>query len=262
MISASNCSQIAQQAKRRDLCLCGEPRLGLLRHNGDPGWPKYELSRRVTKRFNTSQVVADPRSWERAQRESVRQLAVSVRSSCNGGGRSVKRLLQDRAGTEIEMAAGCRLTSARDLGRAGDPFFGCVQLGGGEHLHLTGDEPGQPLDGGRLLRSIIWWRTGDWLKAIRWSSRAGEALGWVLVALGLITFFARADFSGLWFALIGWFVIGAATAESQQATVRNQLGQLAIRDIMTPHPITASASMTVADLLSNDLIRHRHSTFP
>jgi Zn-dependent protease/CBS domain-containing protein len=122
--------------------------------------------------------------------------------------------------------------------------------------------PAAPLDGGRVLRSIIWWRTGDRLKAMRWSSRAGQVFGWVLIALGLMTFFTRGDLGGLWLTLIGWFLVGAATAESQQASVRSQLGQLAIRDVMTPTPMTAAASMTVEDLLTSDLIRHRHSSFP
>jgi Zn-dependent protease/predicted transcriptional regulator len=122
--------------------------------------------------------------------------------------------------------------------------------------------PAAPLDGGRLLRSIIWWRTGDRLKAIRWSSRAGQVFGWVLVALGLITFFIGRGFGGLWLALIGWFLIGAATAENRQAGVRSQLGELAIRDVMTAHPVTAPGSMTVEDLLGSDLIRHRYSSFP
>jgi len=122
--------------------------------------------------------------------------------------------------------------------------------------------PAAPLDGGRVLRSIIWWRTGDRLKAMRWSSRAGQVFGWVLIALGLMTFFTRGDLGGLWLTLIGWFLVGAATAESQQASVRSQLGQLAIRDVMTPAPMTAAASMTVEDLLTSDLIRHRHSSFP
>jgi Zn-dependent protease/CBS domain-containing protein len=145
-----------------------------------------------------------------------------------------------------------------NLVQAGVAWLGAINI----LLAVFNAIPAAPLDGGRLLRSIIWWRTGDRLKAIQWSSQAGKAFGWVLVALGLITFFARADFGGLWFALIGWFLIGAATAESQQATVRNQLGQLAIRDVMTANPITASGSITVADLLSSELIRHRHSTFP
>jgi CBS domain-containing protein len=122
--------------------------------------------------------------------------------------------------------------------------------------------PAAPLDGGRLLRSILWWRTGDRLKATRWASGVGQVFGWLLVALGLLTLFTRGDFGGLWLALIGWFLAGAATAESQQATIRDQLGGLAIRDIMTPNPVTAPASMTVHDLLNSDLIRHRYSSFP
>jgi Zn-dependent protease len=122
--------------------------------------------------------------------------------------------------------------------------------------------PAAPLDGGRLLRSLIWWRTGDRLKATRWSSRAGQVFGWALVALGLLSFFTSYGFGGLWLALIGWFLVGAATAENQQATVRGQLGELAIRDVMTANPVTASGSMTVADLLGSELIQHRHSSFP
>lgn len=122
--------------------------------------------------------------------------------------------------------------------------------------------PAAPLDGGRLLRALIWWRTGDPLKATFWASRAGQVFGWILVAFGLATFVTRAGFNGLWLALIGWFLISAATAESQQATVRSQLGRTRVRELMTPNPMTAPASMTVEDLLASDLIRHRHSTFP
>ncbi|WP_219414771.1 site-2 protease family protein [Pseudonocardia nigra] len=122
--------------------------------------------------------------------------------------------------------------------------------------------PAAPLDGGRLLRSVIWWRTGDRLAATVWAGRAGQVFGWILVALGLFTFVTRAGFGGLWLALIGWFLVAAATAESRQATVREQLGGMAVRELMTPDPMTAPASMTVEELLGSDLIRHRHSTFP
>jgi Zn-dependent protease len=122
--------------------------------------------------------------------------------------------------------------------------------------------PAAPLDGGRLLRSLIWWRTGDRLKATRWASRAGQAFGWALVLLGLLGFLTGEGFGALWLALIGWFVVGAATAENQQATVRGRLGELAIRDVMTPNPETAPGSMTVEELLRSELIQHRHSSFP
>jgi CBS domain-containing protein len=122
--------------------------------------------------------------------------------------------------------------------------------------------PAAPLDGGRLLRSVIWWRTGNRLTATRWSSRAGQVFGWALVALGLLAFFTSDGFGGLWLALIGWFLVGAATAENRQATVRGQLSEVAIRDVMTANPVTASGSMTVEDLLGSELIQHRYSSFP
>lgn len=147
-------------------------------------------------------------------------------------------------------------------------YYGLVMAGfawlGGINIALAVFNviPAAPLDGGRLLRSVIWWFTGDRLKATRWASRVGQVFGWVLVAVGLLAFFTRGDFGGLWLALIGWFLVGAATAESQQAAVRDQLRGLAIRDVMTPNPVTAPASMTVQDLLNSDLIRHRYSSFP
>jgi Zn-dependent protease/CBS domain-containing protein len=122
--------------------------------------------------------------------------------------------------------------------------------------------PAAPLDGGRLLRSLLWWRTGDRLKATVWAGRAGQVFGWVLIALGLVVLLRTGDFGGLWFALIGWFLVAAATAESQQATARGQLSRLSVRELMTPDPVTAPAGMTVDELLDSELIRHRHATFP
>jgi Zn-dependent protease/CBS domain-containing protein len=156
------------------------------------------------------------------------------------------------------VAGVLEVSGQRGLVLAGFAWLGGINIA----LAVFNVIPAAPLDGGRLLRSFIWWRTGDRFKATRWSSRAGQVFGWVLVALGLVTFLIGGDFGGLWLALIGWFLVGAATAESQQATVRSQLGELAIRDVMTPNPVTAPASMTVQDLLSSELIRHRHSTFP
>lgn len=119
-----------------------------------------------------------------------------------------------------------------------------------------------PLDGGRLLRSLIWWRTGDRLKATVWAGRAGQVFGWILVAFGLVAFLGTGDFGGLWLVLIGWFLVAAATVESQQATIQGRLGQLPVRELMTPDPVTAPARMTVEELLGSELIRHRHATFP
>ncbi|MGH3328977.1 MAG: site-2 protease family protein [Streptomycetales bacterium] len=122
--------------------------------------------------------------------------------------------------------------------------------------------PAAPLDGGRLLRSLVWWRTGDRLRATVVATRAGQVFGWLLVAGGLLAFLAAGNVGGLWLALIGWFLISAASIEGQQATVRGRLGGLAVREVMTPDPKTAPGSMTVADFLNGEYFRYRHSAFP
>ena len=77
--------------------------------------------------------------------------------------------------------------------------------------------PAAPLDGGRLLCAVIWWRTHDRVKATIWADRAGQALGTICIAGGLHVFFLTRDVSWLWISLIGWFLAGAATTEAQQA---------------------------------------------
>ncbi len=122
--------------------------------------------------------------------------------------------------------------------------------------------PAAPLDGGRLLRAALWRITGDRLKAAAWSARSGQAFGWALAAVGGYLVLARRDYSWLWFALLGWFLISAATAESQQATLQSRLRTVAVRQLMTPHPVTVPASATVAQFLDDYLPRYRHSAFP
>lgn len=122
--------------------------------------------------------------------------------------------------------------------------------------------PAAPLDGGRLLRAYLWWRTGDRLRATVGATAAGRVFGWVLVALGLVLFMRSGAFGGLWLALIGWFLITAATAEGRQAQLRGALAGVPVRDAMTPQPLTVPADATVADLLSDVRYRYRHSAFP
>jgi len=122
--------------------------------------------------------------------------------------------------------------------------------------------PAAPLDGGRLLRALIWWRTGDRVKATVWASRAGQAFGWVFVIGGLYAFFATREWTWLWFALIGWFLISAATAEAQQAVITGQLRGIRVYQIMTPNPVTVPGSATVSEFLDNYLFRARHQAFP
>ncbi|MDI2125469.1 site-2 protease family protein [Yinghuangia seranimata] len=122
--------------------------------------------------------------------------------------------------------------------------------------------PAAPLDGGRLLRALLWWRTGDRLRATTGAATAGRAFGWLLVALGLFLFIRGTTFSGLWLAAIGWFLVAAATMEARQAEVRATLGQIPVRNAMTREPVTVPDSATVAEFLLGDAYRYRHSAYP
>jgi Zn-dependent protease/CBS domain-containing protein len=122
--------------------------------------------------------------------------------------------------------------------------------------------PGAPLDGGRVLRAVLWMRRGDRRSAALSAARSGRTLGWVLVALGFLEFLSGGDVGGLWLMLIGWFVTNAAHAEEMQTVLTYDLGGLRVADVMTPNPVCAPAMLTVQQLLDNYVFVHRHSTFP
>ncbi|MET8309661.1 MULTISPECIES: site-2 protease family protein [unclassified Micromonospora] len=122
--------------------------------------------------------------------------------------------------------------------------------------------PAAPLDGGRLLRAAVWKATGDRTRASVVAARAGWVLGALLIGLGLWQFLSGVGFGGLWLALIGWFLIGAAGVEERQARAGSALRGIRVGDVMTPQPQTASADMTVADFVDHYLFAYRHSALP
>ena len=93
--------------------------------------------------------------------------------------------------------------------------------------------PGAPLDGGRVLRALLWRRTGDPYRAALTAARGGRATGFVLLWLGIAETLATADLiSGVWLMLIGWFLVSAASAEQQAAVSSHTLAGLSVSDVM------------------------------
>ena len=92
--------------------------------------------------------------------------------------------------------------------------------------------PGFPLDGGRILRSIIWWITGNPSKATRLAARAGQILAIFFMIWGIFQFFGGAGFGGLWIALIGWFLLSAAQASYAQNEINESLSGVRVGDVM------------------------------
>jgi hypothetical protein len=94
--------------------------------------------------------------------------------------------------------------------------------------------PGFPLDGGRLLRALLWWASGRQSWATLWATRAGAAFAFVLIALGGLRVAGGELVGGLWFVLIGIFLYQAARVSRQLIGVRERLEQVRVADIMSP----------------------------
>jgi Zn-dependent protease/CBS domain-containing protein len=121
--------------------------------------------------------------------------------------------------------------------------------------------PGAPLDGGRILRAALWRRHGDRAKAAVTAARAGQVVGLALVAVGLAQVFAGQP-TGLWNALVGWFVYGAARAEREHAVLLRGLDGLRVGDVMTPDPPVGPAWFTVQAFLDGHALDHRLRAYP
>lgn len=111
--------------------------------------------------------------------------------------------------------------------------------------------PGYPLDGGRLLRSILWGLTGKPHKATRWAARVGQAFALVLIGLGLLAFTTGGGdgFGSLWNVLIGFFLLRGATSSHKRAQLRERLEGRGVRDVMGTVPPAIPPTWSLAEAL-------------
>ena len=141
-------------------------------------------------------------------------------------------------------------------------YLGWMNLGVGVFNLL----PGLPLDGGRVLRSIVWQATGKVELATIVAGRAGQIVGWGIVAYGVYVMFARDSiFSGLWFVLIGWFLAGAASSAIRQGRRRKVEGPAAdvqVRQVMRPNPVVVGPDLAVYELVHDCFRRLNCSAAP
>jgi len=122
--------------------------------------------------------------------------------------------------------------------------------------------PGFPLDGGRVLRSIVWAVTDNYGRATRIASYVGQAVAFVLIGWGLLRVFDGDVSGGLWIAFIGWFLNTGAEASRQQVTVRNALGGVPVERVMNPLPEAASPVLSVSDFVVDHVLRRGQRALP
>jgi Zn-dependent protease len=93
--------------------------------------------------------------------------------------------------------------------------------------------PGLPLDGGQVLKALVWKFTGDRFQGVRWAAATGKALGWLGISLGFLVLLLTGEFGGIWIALIGWFVLRNANAYEKVTSLQEALMKLTAADAMT-----------------------------
>ena len=106
--------------------------------------------------------------------------------------------------------------------------------------------PGFPLDGGRVLRSVVWRVTGDYRRATRWAVAGGRALAVLLVAAGVAAMALAGDLFGLWYVFIGWFLWQAAGASLLRLEAQERMGGHTVADLMAPAIRVIAPDDTVA----------------
>jgi Zn-dependent protease len=116
--------------------------------------------------------------------------------------------------------------------------------------------PGFPLDGGRILRSIVWRFTGSFERATAVAGASGQFFSYAFIFFGIYLALTGNFFGGLWIGFIGWFLLNAAQGTSFQATLRSALRNLTARDVMNYDCSRISGSLTIADLVEHHLIRN------
>jgi CBS domain-containing protein len=117
--------------------------------------------------------------------------------------------------------------------------------------------PGFPLDGGRVLRSILWGTTGSLTRATNIAATVGRFFGWGLIALGFFQLLSGNIIGGIWIAFIGWFLSNTAAASRKELTLREHLSGIKVGEVMNPNPGTISPD-TPVEAVVEDIFRKRY----
>ena len=121
--------------------------------------------------------------------------------------------------------------------------------------------PGFPMDGGRVLRSVLWSRTKDFFYATQKAANFGQRIAIFFVIFGTFLIFSGSS-GGLWLLLIGWFLYMAAQSSSQQATLQEVLSGIKVKDVMVRDIVTLTSSITIDEAVDNYFLRCSYGGFP
>ena len=122
--------------------------------------------------------------------------------------------------------------------------------------------PGFPMDGGRVLRSIIWKATGSLRKATRWAANVGQVVAVLMIFAGIWLFFSNDWVDGVWMGLIGLFILQAGRAEYTQVRMEAMLAGASVRQFMAPPPPPATPDLSLQLVVDEYVLRAGQRTIP
>lgn len=129
--------------------------------------------------------------------------------------------------------------------------------------------PAYPLDGGRVLRAILWGITGKFVESTRWAAGGGRLFGWILIAAGIamimgipVPFFGTGLAGGLWLVFIGWFLSRVAMLSYQEAGIKESLSHVKVEAIMRTDFERLGPDDTVHSLVEDHLLPKGQRGFP
>ncbi len=122
--------------------------------------------------------------------------------------------------------------------------------------------PGFPLDGGRVLRAILWGISGDLQSATLWASNMGRAFAWALMGFGVLQSLGGAFVQGIWLLLIGWFLNNAARNSYTQLLIQQAFDELIVKNLMRTHFEVVHPDLTLEAFVNELLLRSGQSAWP
>ena len=122
--------------------------------------------------------------------------------------------------------------------------------------------PGFPLDGGRVLRSIVWGVSRNVEFATRFAGQIGQLVAYGFIAFGIFRIFFLDDFGGLWLAFIGWYLLTANQQSVASTIVRQRLRGITVAQVMKPSPLAAAPHMTMAHILTQFILPNNMRALP
>jgi len=122
--------------------------------------------------------------------------------------------------------------------------------------------PAFPLDGGRLLSSWIWWRSGSRQRGVHSAVQIGRVFAYLMIAFGVFELFTGQALNGIWIAFVGWFLLSAGSSEEMGSQVRGLLTAVPVSAAMTSPVVIVPDWLTVEQFLESIAPQHRFTTYP